>query len=101
MNDLVAEKAHNVFGNHVIISSYIGINDIATDKTYVFNSDNSPVLSAFSPKWGPSYGPGGNRDSQDCGVLSTFTLPVINNIPELGDWGEFACEIGTYSSICE
>ena len=98
MNNLVATEARNVFGNDWV---YIGFNDIATDKTYVFDSDNSPVLSAFSPKWGPSYGPGGNRDSQDCGVLSTFTLPVINNIPELGDWGEFACEIGTYSSICE
>ena len=94
MNDLVASKAHNVFGgNHW---AYIGFNDIATDKTYVFDSDNSPVLSAFSPTWYYStlYGPGGRNPLRDCGILSTYKAYP-------GYWAETHCESGSRRSICE
>ena len=90
MNDLVATEFNTFFGNDWV---WIGFNDIATDMTYVFDSDNSPVLSAFSPKWYGSYGPGGSRDAEDCGILSaSFSL---------GDWAETDCESGTRRSICE
>ena len=99
MNDLVASKAHNVFGgNHW---AYIGFNDIATDKTYVFNSDNSPVLSAFSPTWYLShiYGPGGRESTRDCGVLSIYKNHTSST--KLGYWAEVHCESGSRRSICE
>ena len=98
MNDLVAEKAHNVFGNHW---AYIGFNDIATDKTFVFDSDNSSVLSAFSPTWYQSHvhGPRGTQGRHltslwGCGLLSTKKVYI-------GYWGETHCESATYRSICE
>ena len=93
MNDLVATEANTVFYDWL----YIGFNDIATDMTYVFDSDNSPVLSAFSPKWYGSYGPGGNEDSLDCGILSAA---YIEGSLALGDWAESACSANR-RSICE
>ena len=94
MNDLVATEANTVFYDWL----YIGFNDIATDMTYVFDSDNSPVLSAFSPKWYGSYGPGGSRDAEDCGILSAYYL---QDNTDIGDWAETDCESGTRRSICE
>jgi len=95
MNDLVATEANNFFGNAWV---YIGFNDIATDKTYVFDSDNSPVLSAFSPEWVNTYGPGAGRDSMDCGLLAAYNSGNV----DIGDWGETECESGSYRrSICE
>ena len=93
MNDLVATETNTVFASYWV---WIGFNDIATDMTYVFDSDNSPVLSAFSPKWHNSYGPGGNKDSADCGILSLFKLGSL----AIGDWAESACA-ATRRSICE
>ena len=98
MNDLVASKAHNVFGgNHW---AYIGFNDIATDKTYVFDSDNSPVLSAFSPTWylPHIYGPRGRSSHEDCVVLATYKN---HKLQLLGYWAETHCKSGTRRSICE
>ena len=97
MNDLVAHKAHNVFGDDW---PYIGINDIATDKTYVFDSDNSPVLSVFSPTWYLQhiYGPGGKKSHEDCVVLAAYKNPH----PQLlGLWAETHCKSGSRRSICE
>ena len=56
MNDLVAEEANKSFGDGY---AFIGVNDIAIEKTFVFESDNSPVLSAFSPSW--FHGPEGSK----------------------------------------
>ena len=70
MNNYVADEANQEFDDDWF---YIGFNDIATDENYVFDSDNSPVLSAFSPKWYYLHGPGGNRSSEDCGILSAYT----------------------------
>ena len=97
MNDLVASKIHNVFGHHWV---YIGFNDIATDKTYVFDSDNSPVLSAFSPTWylPHIYGPGGDHKNHvDCVVLAAYK----NKLQILGYWAETHCKSGSRRSICE
>ena len=97
MNDLVADEAHNLFGNDF---PFIGFNDIFTDKTYVFNSDSLPVLSAFSPTWyAPgTYGPGGKQNHKDCGVLSTYKSLNVG----IGKWAETHCESGSdRRSICE
>ena len=50
MNDLVANKVNTTFGDDWPLP-FIGFNDIAIENTFVFESDNSPVLSAFSPSW--------------------------------------------------
>ena len=96
MNDLVATEARNVFGDDFV---YIGFNDIATDKTYVFDSDNSPVLSAFSPTWylPTIYGPRGRKNHEDCVVLAAYK----NHSQVLGYWAETHCKSGTRRSICE
>ena len=98
MNDLVATEGNKIaFGNDWV---YIGFNDIATDETYVFDSDNSPVLSAFSPKWylPQFYGPGGSKYLQDCGLLAAYNLYTV----DIGDWAETECESGiNRRSICE
>ena len=94
MNDLVADEANKSFGND---SSFIGFNDIAIEQTYVFESNNSPVLSAFSPSWHKKHGPSGKSKPRwvkgDCGVLDASNS-------HKGNWAEVECK-WKHRSICE
>ena len=98
MNDLVSDEATKVSG--IDLKSrfswlwfYFGLNNPDNANKFVFDSDNSPALSAFSPTWYNYHGPGSRTRSGKCGLLGEF-------YKRSGIWAYGDCKISR-RSICE
>ena len=90
-NKAVYDKAVEVFGGNPEIKTWIGINDIATEGKWVFESSGIEVSSAFWHKRNQVIG------EQDCVIFGYFSDNWENWLDRKCDEKNyFICEYGEY-----